>query len=166
MDSDARQALIAGLFALSRIQRGAPNLAEQDDSGDSLVLGIWEEVLSEALPTVTAGEIVAACREIPAAGPFFPAPADFIEQVRQIRRQKALAAAHGASEARRLALPAPDDEAAATARTEALARIHDILVDLTAKLGSQSRVVGRRSVEEMEAEVKRLRALEGKQITP
>lgn len=159
MNSEAHQAMIAGLFMLSRLQRGAPDLAEQSADGGSLVLGMWAQVLDDALPALTAAEVDAAVRAIPAVGPFFPAPAELIEQVRQIRRQRALSAAQGASEARRLALPAPDDSGA---RVEALAAIGQIMQTLTAKLGIPERYLSKRSVHDMEVEVARMRALEGK----
>lgn len=164
MDKPVEQALVVGLFTLSKLLRAAPNLAEAGPGGTSLVIEAWRVVLDGELPTLTAAEVQAGFQAHAGASPFFPAPAELIAQVRQIRSQRALRTAEDGGEERRRALPAHDSDEAAHDRQEALERIRGILADLAAKMGSRSRVLPLRSLAEMEAEVARLRVLEGKPL--
>ena len=160
MKREARAALLVGLFSLSRVLRGAPNLAEEAGQGRSLVATIWEQALDDHLHDLTAEEVESAVRDVLGRGVFFPAPADVIEGVRQIRRQRALRAAESALDDRVKALIAGSgDQATVEAeRASALAAIREIQHGLVERLTVAGiRGLPSRSLAAMEAEVARLR---------
>lgn len=166
-ESAVRRALAAAFAVMRTVQRGVPaDLDTPDDTGRSVVLDTYVSLLFEAVPSATASDITAAVRAQMLNSPFFPAPAELIEQVRQVRRQRALHAAQREAEGRQRALPAADSEIAAQARQEALERIQGILADLAAKMTASARPLPQGGAAQLDAEVARLRALEGKPMPP
>lgn len=154
-DLEIRQAVVVGFTLLRRLLRGVPDLDERGPEGRSLVVEAHVVALKQAVSGVTGQDIQDAMRGCLVASPFFPTPAELIEQVRQNRRQGLLLAAESAVEARLRALPAgPEAEASREAAKAALAEMRAMVAG---RLRFEERPLPRRTLAEMEAEVERLR---------
>ena len=142
-----RQALVASFAIMRRLQRNIPDLDATDQFGRSVVVDAHVTLLLDAVPLVTALDVAAAVRAHMTASPFFPAPAELIEQVRQGRRQRAV----DEVEHRKALPPGPMLEGI---RQEALATLSDII----ANLNDRMRPTRARSAATIDEEVARLRA--------
>ena len=153
-----RAALVAGFSLMRRLQRNVPDLDECDREGRSIVLEIHLALLAQQVPTVTDEEVRLGIEAHMAASPFFPAPAELIEAVRQRRRQALQ------ETTRQTALP-PGPEFPEVA-AEARQRLRGLIDGVVARFGFQPARRPTRSAAVLHEEVRRLRQAEGKPSRP